>query len=177
MNDNDFDTFSDIWTSAYEAVSRGKTPSAGATNIAFEALREFPLPQISAALTRHVRDPDAGRFGLTPADVVVQIKGGKPNVDQIIDAARDPSTPLAVLCRIKITSWELDNRTRYELGSFAEGCIAKLPEWEQRIAAGELTKHELERMEHYGVDPTVTKLIALPGTRQAQLTEKGNANV
>lgn len=75
MNNQDFDTFSEMWAAAYEAVSRGKTPSAGATNIAFEALKDHDLRQISQALTRHVRDAEAGRYGLVPGDIVRQIEG------------------------------------------------------------------------------------------------------
>jgi hypothetical protein len=160
MNDQDFDTFSDLWTAAYESVSRGKTPSASATNLAFEALRIYTVDQIRIALSRHVRDADAGRYGLTPADVVRQIDGETPTADQVIAAALKPRTPLAVLCRIEIGSHDLNNRTTYELRPLAEGCLAMFPEWRARIAAGRLTDHERERIAHYGADAGSTTLVA-----------------
>lgn len=160
MKDGDFDDFAEVWSAAYEAVSRGKTPSAGATNIAYEALREYPLDQITQALTRHVRSPDAGRFGLVPADVVLQIDGPTPNADQIIAEAMEPRTALAVLCRIEIGSWNLGSWDSVRLRPLAERCIARLPEWRRRIAAGELDDHERRAIERHGADLRNARLAA-----------------
>ena len=151
MNDDDFDNFAQAWSAAYELCSRGKLPSAGALMLAFEALKTYPLDAISTALTRHVRDPDNGRFGLTVADVVRQIDGGTMTVDQVIGAALKPTTPLAVLCRIEIGSWNLSNWTNQQLRPLAERCIALMPEWKQRLAKGEIAKNERLAFEKFAV--------------------------
>ena len=150
MKQDDYDTFAEVWSSAYELTSRGKAPSANALLLAFDALSMYPLSQVTAALSSDVRDPDAGRYGLTPSDVVRQIDGEKPSQDQIIAAALKPRTPLAVLCRIEIGSWNLQNLDRHQLRPYAEECIASLPAWRRRIARGEVTAHEIERIAHYG---------------------------
>jgi len=178
MTPDDYETFADAWSSAYELVSRGKVPSAGALSLAFDALEPYPLEQVTAALSRHVRDPNAGRFGLTPADVVAQIDGTPPNTDQIIAAALNPRTPLAILCRIHIGTHDLRNFDRHQLKPAAEHCLSMLPEWRQRIDAGELNKHERERMEHYGVDMGARQLGTtrrLPGTTAPQITQETQA--
>lgn len=174
MNDADFQRFAEIWTAAYEAVSRGKAPTPGATSIAFDALAGYTLEQISAALTRHVRDPDAGRYGLTPADVARQIDGGQPTTDQIIGAARKPGTALAVLCRIEIGSWNLDNWNSYQLGPEAERCISRIPEWRQRIAQGELFAHEQQAMIRHGVNPKSDSIAAPAGRLESGRRELAN---
>ena len=151
MTDDDFDDFANAWAAAYELCSRGKLPTPGALSLAFEALKTYPLGQVTQALTRHVRDPDNGRFGLTVADVVRQIDGPTMTVDQIIGAALKPTTPLAVLCRMEIGSWNLGNFTAQQLKPYAERCIALMPEWKQRLAAGEIAEHEAIAFDRYGV--------------------------
>lgn len=151
MTDNDFDDFAEAWAAAFELCSRGKLPSPGALSLAFEALQPYPLEQVTQALTRHVRDPDNGRFGLTVADVVRQIDGPTMTVDQVIGAAMKPTTPLAVLCRMEIGSWNLGNFTAQQLKPYAERCIALMPEWKQRLAAGELAEHERLAFERHRV--------------------------
>lgn len=152
MTDDDFDNFAEVWSSAYELCSRGKLPTAGALSMAFEALKPYPLDQVTQALTRHVRDPDNGRFGLTVADVVRQIDGPSMTTDQIIGAALKPTTPLAVLCRIEIGSWNLSNWTTQQLRPYAERCIALMPEWKQRLAAGDIAEHEALSFERHGIE-------------------------
>ena len=151
MTDDDFDNFADAWAAAYELCSRGKLPTAGALSMAFEALKPYPLDQVTGALTRHVRDPDNGRFGLTVADVVRQIDGPTMTADQVIGAALKPTTPLAVLCRMEIGSWNLGNFTAQQLKPYAERCIALMPEWKARLAKGEIEQHERLALERHGV--------------------------
>ena len=151
MTDNEFEAFAQTWAAAYELCSRGKHCSPASTSLAFEALKPYELAQISKALTAHIRNPDEGRFGLTVADVVRQIDGPAPSVDQIIGAAQRPTTALAVLCRIEIGSWNLSNWTTQQLRPHAERCIALMPEWKQRLAAGEIAEHEAIAFDRYGV--------------------------
>jgi len=159
MRDQDFDAFSEAWSAAYELCSRGKTCSPGATNLAFEALSIYELQQVTAALSQHCRSADA-KYGLVPADVVALIDGETPTPDQIIAAAMKPRTALAVLCRIEIGSWNLDNWDRHQLKPLAESCIAQIPEWRQRIDAGGLLEHEREAMTRHHVDPKAGQLAA-----------------
>jgi len=173
MTRSDWKQFAEAWSSAFEILSRGKVASPGALRLAFHALEPYPLDQVTGALSRHVRDPNAGRYGLTPADVVRQIDGETPTVDQIIAAARKPRTPLAVLCRIEIGSFNLNNWNMFDLRPSAEGCLAMLPEWKARIEAGRLTNHELERVWHYGADLRSSRLIG-GGTGPAMLPEGGD---
>jgi Domain of unknown function (DUF6475) len=53
-----------------------KTPSDEVALLWFEALKQFEISDIRIALTRHVQDPDAGRFSPKPADVIAHLAGG-----------------------------------------------------------------------------------------------------
>ena len=152
MIENDFDNFSQAWSGAFELCSRGRSASPAAINLAFEALSAYPLDRVTQALTRHIRDPDAGRFGLTVADVVLQLDGPKPTADQVLAAAMKPTTPLGVLCRIEIGSWNLGNLNNHQLKPYAEQCLARLDEWRARLAANDLAPHELDAMKRLGVE-------------------------
>lgn len=165
MNDQDFKAFGHAWSAAYELCSRGKTASPGAINLAFEALREYPLEQVTAALTRHLRTPDS-KYGLTTGDIVLQIDGPPPTVDRIIGAAMKPDTPLAVLCRIEIGSWNLGNLNHRDLRPYAERCIQKLPEFRQRLATNALAEHERRALERHGV--SLDNVRQLDGARRLE---------
>lgn len=83
MRDEDFDSFQSMLDAASGLISRGKyTPSAEATAIFFEALRNHELSTVSAAFSAHIKDPQRGKFAPTPADLIAQI-----------DAAADKGRP------------------------------------------------------------------------------------
>ena len=165
MNESDREPFETAYTMAYESSARGKLPSANATGFAFEVLRIYSLSEITAALTAHCRSPDAV-YGLIPANVVAIIDGTTPTPDQIIAAAMKPTTPLAVLCRMEIGSWNLDNWDNYRLKPMAESCIAQLPVWIDRIKAGQLSAHETQMIEKYGCQAKTAKLTQSPAALQ-----------
>ena len=88
MHNDDFDSFTGMLDTVSGMISRGRyTPSADHAAVFFEALRPFTLPQVSAAFTAHVRDPERGKFAPTPADVIAQIvavspSDGRPGVEE-----------------------------------------------------------------------------------------------
>lgn len=158
MRDQDKHEFAEMWRACWEAC--GRTVTTRQLQLEFATLEPYSIEQVRAGLTAHRRDPDAGQFPPKAADIIKHVDGGKPNVDQVIAAAMKPRTALAVLCRMEIGSWNLDNWDRHKLGPHAEACIANLPEWKRRIAAGELTRHEKEVCLKHGVDPRAQQLIA-----------------
>lgn len=73
MNDNDIRKFTTMWNAAAEV--HGKKPSDAAVTMAFRTLVSYDLTDIRRALDMHLRDPDAGRFMVKPADIVSKIDG------------------------------------------------------------------------------------------------------
>ncbi|HEU6456451.1 MAG TPA: hypothetical protein VN201_13410 [Roseateles sp.] len=87
MVDDDFDSFQSMLDSVCGLISRGKyTPDAEGAALAFNALRPYPLADVSAAFSAHVRDPQRGKFAPTPADLIAQIEAarsdGRPGADE-----------------------------------------------------------------------------------------------
>lgn len=73
MTKNDFDQFCTIWTAA--AGMYNQTPSDGTVGFLFQALINYDIREISAALAAHSLDPENGRFAPKPADIVRHIQG------------------------------------------------------------------------------------------------------
>jgi hypothetical protein len=126
-----------------------KNLSDAGLKIWWSALEHYSLAQVQQALSSHVSDPDRGQFMPKPADVVRQIDGGRPSPDEIIAMALNPETPIGVLCRIEIGSWNLQNWTAEKLRPLAQVCIKKLPEWHERIRQDKLLEHEREAVAKY----------------------------
>lgn len=172
MDERDKNEFAEIWRACWEAC--GKTVTTRQLQLEFATLEPYTIEQVRAGLTAHRRDPDAGQFPPKAADIIRQIDGGKPNVDQIIAAAMKPKTAMAVLCRIEIGSWNLNNWDRYKLAPAAESCIANIPSWKRRIEAGELLDHERQACLRHGVDTDTTRLIA-PMHETMRIEQQGAA--
>jgi len=87
MRENDFDEFAALLQAAFDVL--GKTPAAKvisptAQALFFQALAEYPMPQVRAALAAHVK---RGKFTPTPADVVEHIEAatngdGRPGPEE-----------------------------------------------------------------------------------------------
>lgn len=74
MREADFDEFSELLKAAFDIL--GKTPAAkviSSTTLAlwFQALAEYPLPAVRAALGAHIR---RGKFTPTPADIIEHLE-------------------------------------------------------------------------------------------------------
>lgn len=129
----------------------GKPISKAGMAIWWNCLQDYEFDDVRHAFTAHARDTRRGSWMPKPADIIRQIAGETPNVDQIIGMALKPSTPLGVLCRIEIGSWNLENYTTERLRPLAERCIAKLPEWSEKINAGQFADNERLALERYGL--------------------------
>jgi hypothetical protein len=87
MRENDFDEFAALLQAAFDVL--GKTPAAKVVSptaqaLFFQALAEYPMPQVRAALAAHVK---RGKFTPTPADVVEHIEAstngdGRPGPEE-----------------------------------------------------------------------------------------------
>lgn len=86
MVESDFETFQRMLDSACGLISRGRyTPNAEAAAIFFEAMRPYTLRQFSEALTRHMKDPERGKFAPVPADLIAKIDlagDGRPGPEE-----------------------------------------------------------------------------------------------
>ncbi len=73
MQSSDFDGFSEVLEAVFELYNR---PISGfATQIWWESLKQFDLPAVRLALSRHVQNPDTGQFPPKPADVIRMLGG------------------------------------------------------------------------------------------------------
>lgn len=171
MNSVDERAFAEMWRAAWQNL--GKTITAAQLKLSFAALAEYSIDQIRWALTRHIKDPIAGKYPPIPAHIVAQIDGTPPTADEVIAAARLAQTPLGVLAKAHIGSWDLSNLDHYQLRARGAECLQLMPSWQEKIRTGAYSDHEKRLMNKYQItDTTNARLTQQSGPKQLQA---GNA--
>ncbi len=118
-------------------------------------LGEYSVDQLNYAFEKHQKDPKEGAFFPKPANILKHLEGDSISEDEIIAMARLADTPLGILCRIHIGTFDLDNSTdHFYLRSRASECLAMLPEWKERAKNGDFTEHEMQIMLKHKVNPS-----------------------
>jgi hypothetical protein len=121
--------------------------------ITFAGLEEYSMDQISQAATAHIKDPDSGMFMPDVANLTKHLSGGAIKADQIVAAAKLAETPLGIMAKIHIGSWDLNRLNSFDLKQRAEEVLQLLPAWKVAAAAGEYSDHQITIMTKHGVDP------------------------
>ena len=177
MNKSDFQVFYKEWVNAHEISSSNKTPSQTAVTTVFEILGQYNLESVIGALRVHNA---RSRFSPTPHDII-EIIGiyNKLNVEcpshaEIIALAQNPTTPLGVLARIQIGSFDLNNQDSFYLRQRAGEVILKFDEYMDKCESFGYTEHELSTMAKYKVDPTMPLAKGLPSPNENSLKRLSN---
>jgi len=182
MIEGDSEDFVDMWTSACEMSAGGKVPSNKIINLIFESLIEFDISHIKKALAEHGKKC---KFPPTVSDVVEILHNHSiyfdaslvecPSPDEIIALAKMADTPLGVLAKIQIGSFDLDNQDSYHLRQRAQEVILKFDDYVKRCMKGDYSDHELSVMKKYRVDCNAPMARGLPkpaGSNAARLTSR-----
>lgn len=152
MIDSDIKNFADMLDSISEYYDK-KPVSIPVCKLYFASLINFDLGQISAAITRHIESP--GKYNAFPkiADFKRILEGGEVTPDMIIAAAKLKRSPLGILARIHIGTWDLNNLGSFDLKQRAIECQELMGEWQERVSNGEYSDHEISIMIKHDVDP------------------------
>ena len=154
MNDSDKKQFKELMDGVTEIYNPDKKLSVVAFQIYFSALESYTFEQVKSAVSAHVTDTAHGSFYPKVADIIRHIEGGDITTDQVISAARLAETPLGILARIHIGTWDLDKqKDLFVLKQKAQECLELFKGWKKRAALGEYTDHEISIMLKHGVDP------------------------
>ena len=127
--------------------------SNGVLLMYFDSLATFSLDEVKAAASRHVSSPDHGAFMPKVGCLIRQLDGATVSPDMIIAAAKLKKSPLGILARIHIGTWNLNNLGSFDLRQHAIECQDLMESWKERAANGEYSGHELSIMIKHGVDP------------------------
>lgn len=108
MRDADRKRFAAALAGAAEIYGKGVSESAA--EIWFAALRDVTIDAYEAAMMRHMRDPDTGRFMPRPADIIAQIRGagandGRPEADEAFALVPKGEQDTAVWTAEMATAW------------------------------------------------------------------------
>lgn len=138
----------------------------------YASLEMFDIESVSGAINKHIQSPDHGAFMPKVGCLIRQLDGATVNPDMIIAAAKLKKTPLGILARIHIGTWDLNNLGSFDLRQRAIECQDLISEWKERAANGEYSDHELSIMIKHDVSPLLplTSGIAGPTDKRALTT-------
>ena len=163
MNDQDKKRFQEAFNALSEYYQQKENLSKPALQIYFAALQRFDFDQVQWAISKHVQSASNGQFYPKVADIIRIIEGGDITTDQVLAAARTCDTPLGLLCRIQIGSWDLKNQTdMFYLKQRAEECLHLLTEWKARAISGDYSDHEISMMLKHNINPCQPFYTGLP---------------
>lgn len=119
----------------------------------FESLENYSIEQVSQAISKHLQDPDKYNTFPKIADFKRILEGGEVTPDMIIAAAKLKKSPLGIMARIHIGTWDLNNLGSFDLRQRATECQELMGEWQERVSNGEYSDHEISIMIKHDVDP------------------------
>ena len=125
-------------------------------------LSGYSIEQLGYAFEMHQKDPKEGAFFPKPANLLKHLEGDLVSEDEVIAMARLADTPLGILCRIHIGTFDLDNSAdHFYLKSRASECLALLGGWKERAKNGDFSDHEMQIMLKHKVNPSSPFYIGL----------------
>jgi len=164
MNQSDLVNFIEAVDFAFKVIRKPAIDDTDVLDAWFAVLGRYDLKQVTDALQVAVTHPQS-RWGIDPA-LIVECMGIKEERELtwkgVIALARNPVTPIGVLARMHIKSFNLNEKNDLDLHHLAQEFLDDLPELKAKALAGEYTKHQVEVMIERGVNPGDPLMIGMP---------------
>jgi hypothetical protein len=167
MVNTDKAKFKELFDALAEMYGKDK-PSVLQLQMMFAALEPYDFDQISIAASKHIAK---SKFFPRPADLIEILEGVDVTVEEIIAAAKLAKTPMGVMARIHIGTWDLDRQDAFYLKLRAEEVLQLMPEWKRRAQDGRYTDHEISMMIKHGVEPSAPFAFGLAKPKCADAIE------
>ena len=174
MDNTDKNAFKELFNGLNDYYQSKERISTVALQIYFGALERFTFEQVTNAVTAHVSDPTSGKFYPKAGDLIKHLEGGEITADMILASAKVANTPLGILARIHIGTWDLNSGDSFYLNSRAKECLLLMPEWQERARQGEYSGHEISIMIKHDVNPIQPFFGGIAGP---QLTHELNSRI
>ena len=140
-------------------------------SIYLQSLAPFPAEEIRKAITSHISTPTDGNFFPKVSHIVKHIgvrEARDLSWQDVIEMARKPTTPMAVLARIHIKSHYLNSYQPMEIKHRADTFLDQLEEMKARAMTGDYTEHEIVTMIDHGVKVSSPFMIGMDSIGQNQ---------
>jgi len=164
MNHDDYDNFLDAIDKTCAVIRKPAIDDSDVLDAWFAVLSKYSFTQVKAALSSLSVHPQSS-FGITPA-LIIECMGIVEKSDLtwkgVISLARKPITPIGVLARIHIKSFNLNGEQDVNLHHLAQEFLDDLPEIKARALAGDYSEHEVSVMIERGVRPTAPFMDGMP---------------
>lgn len=144
--------------------------------IYWQSLKSYSDEQIQHAVSKYISQENC-QFFPKPGELISLIEGGKPTTDEIISSARLANSPMGILARIQIGTWDLNNQTdMFYLRQRAEECLQLMPDWKARAMRGEYTDHEISIMLKHNISPVAPFVAGIaPPSRTQELLARARS--
>ena len=153
MNDSDRGVFLEFMNTISDYYGKPKL-GEHVLEIYFNGLREYSFDQVKGATSKHMTSSNGGQYMPKISDIKKHIDGGMFTHDEVLSAARLKNTPMGILCRIQIGTYDLEHQTdMFYLKQRAQECLDKMDEWKARAVNGDYTDHEVFTMLKHEVNP------------------------
>lgn len=139
---------------------------ANALKLYFVVLADYDIDSVQKSLFKALSDEES-KYGITPALIVKHLgvrQERKLNWQDVIEAARKPTTPMGVLARIHIKSYNLNNYENIAIKHRADTFMDGLDDMKARALDGDYTEHEIVTMISYGVKVASPFMIGMSAT-------------
>lgn len=163
MDSTDKKQFKELFDGLSEYYQSKEKLSKMALQIYFNALERFEFSQVTRAVTAHVGNAKGGEFFPKAGDIIRHLEGGEITADILLAAAKLARSPLGILARIHIGTWDLNSADSFYLKQRAQECLLLLPEWKDRANHGEYSDHEISIMIKHNVDPREPFALGIAG--------------
>ena len=164
MNKEDFGSFVKAIDFAHKVIRKPAIDEDEVLKAWFVILAKYSLKQVTDSLNVVVTHPQS-RYGIDPA-LIVECMGIEEEKEltwrNVIALARNPVTPIGVLARMKIKSFNLNEYKDRDLQHLAEEFLDTLPETKARALSGKYTRHEVAVMIERGVRPSAPFMEGMP---------------
>lgn len=143
-------------------------------DIYFSLLEEYSVKQIKWSATKHMKSISRGSFFPKANELIANLCGGNFDFteDQIIAMARLKSTPIGIMCRIQIGTFNLNSQDWRLQKQCAQECIALMPAWADRALRGDYKNHEISIMRKHDVDPCGAVALGYPRANNPDLPNR-----
>ena len=175
MITSDIEKFTELMDGLSEYY-RQKPIGKMAISFYYDALADYEVGLICEAARAHIRDTKHGSFYPKASDFIRHIDGPDITPEQIIAEARNPTTPLGCLARIRIGHFDLARQSEQYLKHRAIACLKLLPGWKKQAVAGNYDNHALGVMRKFDVNPDGPLGLGLPGPSDQQLIGQEKTN-
>ncbi len=151
MNDNDKSAFKQAMNTCCDVLGKPHFDTS-ALRVYFAMLEAYDINAVQQALYSVLKDNESS-YGLKPALILKHLGESCRELSwqDCLKEAREPTTPMGILCRIHVKTFNLDNNEDSKNKYLALSFMDDLKDHKERALRGDYTVHEVRCMTEHNI--------------------------